>query len=94
MPDKSRQDWTSLAGEIDIESRAFIDGAYRDALSGATRETVNPANGQKLADVANCGVEDADRAVAVARAVFERGTWANMAPADRKMVLVCRHLRN
>ena len=88
MPDKSRQDWTSLAGEIDIESRAFIDGAYRDALSGATRETVNPANGQKLADVANCGVEDADRAVAVARAVFERGTWANMAPADRKMVLV------
>jgi len=88
VPDKSRQDWTSLAGEIDIESRAFIDGAYRDALSGATRETVNPANGQKLADVANCGVEDADRAVAVARAVFERGTWANMAPADRKMVLV------
>ncbi|NCF71968.1 MAG: aldehyde dehydrogenase family protein [Gammaproteobacteria bacterium] len=88
MPDKSRQDWTSLAGEIEIESRAFIDGAYRDALSGATRETINPANGQKLADVANCGVADADRAVAVARAVFERGTWANMAPADRKMVLV------
>jgi acyl-CoA reductase-like NAD-dependent aldehyde dehydrogenase len=88
VPDKSRQDWTSLAGEIEIESRAFIDGAYRDALSGATRETINPANGQKLADVANCGVADADRAVAVARAVFERGTWANMAPADRKMVLV------
>lgn len=88
MPDKSRQDWTSLAGEIEIESRAFIDGAYRDALSGATRETISPANGQKLADVANCGVADADRAVAVARAVFERGTWANMAPADRKMVLV------
>lgn len=88
MLDKSKKDWNSLAGEIEIESRAFIDGAYRDALSGATRETVNPGNGQKLADVANCGVEDADRAVEIARAVFERGTWANMAPADRKMVLV------
>jgi acyl-CoA reductase-like NAD-dependent aldehyde dehydrogenase len=86
--DKTKQDWESLAGEIEIESRAFIDGAYHDALSGATRETVNPGNGRKLADVANCGIEDADRAVEVARAAFESGVWANMAPADRKMVLV------
>jgi len=88
MLDKTKQDWGSLAVEIEIESRAFIDGEYRDALSGATRETVNPGNGQKLADVANCGVEDADHAVKVARAAFESGVWANMAPADRKMVLV------
>jgi len=86
--DKTKQNWDSLAGEIEIESRAFIDGAYRDALSGATRETVNPGNGRKLADVANCGIEDADRAVEIARAAFESGVWANMAPADRKMVLV------
>ena len=88
MLDKTKQNWDSLAGEIEIESRAFIDGAYRDALSGATRETVNPGNGRKLADVANCGIEDADRAVEIARAAFESGVWANMAPADRKMVLV------
>jgi acyl-CoA reductase-like NAD-dependent aldehyde dehydrogenase len=30
-----------------------------------------PADGKKIADVANCGVEDADRAVEVARAAFE-----------------------
>jgi acyl-CoA reductase-like NAD-dependent aldehyde dehydrogenase len=88
MLDKTTQDWRSLAADLEIEGRAFIDGQYRDALAGETRATVSPASGQKLADVASCGIEDADRAVAVARATFESGTWASMAPADRKMVLV------
>ena len=88
MLNKTIQDWTSLAAELDIEGRAFINGRYVDALAGGTRETLSPGNGQKLADVANCGVEDADHAVAIARTAFESGVWANMAPADRKMVLV------
>jgi 4-guanidinobutyraldehyde dehydrogenase/NAD-dependent aldehyde dehydrogenase len=88
MLDKTKQHWTSLATELEIEGRAFINGRYQDALSGETRPTVAPGDGRKLADVANCGPEDADHAVGIARAVFERGTWADMAPADRKMVLV------
>jgi acyl-CoA reductase-like NAD-dependent aldehyde dehydrogenase len=86
--DKTTQDWHAEAANLAIEGRAFVNGQYQDALSGETRVTVNPGNGKKLADVANCGTEDADRAVEIARASFERGTWANMAPADRKMVLV------
>jgi len=88
MLDKTIQDWSSLAADLDIESRAFINGRYENTLSGETRETMNPANGEKLADVANCAPEDADRAVEIARAAFESGVWAAMAPADRKMVLV------
>ena len=88
MLDKTKQDWTSLAVELEIEGRAFADGHYQDALAGETRETLSPADGRKLADVANCGTEDADRAVAVARKAFESGVWSSMAPADRKMVLV------
>ena len=88
MLNKTIQDWTLLAADLDIEGRAFINGRYVDALAGGTRETLSPGNGQKLADVANCGVEDADHAVAIARTAFESGVWANMAPADRKMVLV------
>jgi acyl-CoA reductase-like NAD-dependent aldehyde dehydrogenase len=88
MLNKTKQDWISLAADLDIEGRAFIDGRYQDALSGETRETVSPGDGHKLADVANCGAEDADNAVRIARAAFESGVWANMAPADRKMVLV------
>jgi len=88
MLDKTKQDWTALAAELDFEGRAFINGRYQDALAGETRATVSPGDGQKLTDVANCGIEDADHAVGIARAAFESGVWADMAPADRKMVLV------
>ncbi len=88
MLDKTTQDWKSLAEGLEIEARAFVNGQYQDALAGETRATMNPANGDKIADVANCGTEDADHAVSVARSTFESGVWASMAPADRKMVLV------
>lgn len=88
MLDKTINDWNSDAADLEIESRAFINGQYQDAMAGETRETLNPADGRKLADVANCGTEDADGAVKVARAAFDGGVWASMAPADRKMVLV------
>ena len=73
MLDKTTQDWRSLAADLEIEGRAFVNGRYQETLAGETRATMSPANGQKLAEVANCGIEDADRAVAVARAAFERG---------------------
>ena len=88
MLDRTATDWQALASQLDIEGRAFIDGRYVDALSGATRPTVNPANGQQITDVALCGTEDADLAVKGARAAFESGVWSRMAPMDRKMVLV------
>jgi 4-guanidinobutyraldehyde dehydrogenase/NAD-dependent aldehyde dehydrogenase len=88
MLDKTIHDWRSAAADIEIECRAFINGQYRDALAGETRTTYNPANGQALAAVTSCGPEDADQAIARARAVFESGVWSGMAPADRKEVLV------
>jgi 4-guanidinobutyraldehyde dehydrogenase/NAD-dependent aldehyde dehydrogenase len=88
MLEKTRQDWDALAKGLDIEGRAFINGRYEDAVTGATRPSVSPGDGRKLADVAECGVEDADRAVGIARAAFESGVWVNMAPADRKAILV------
>jgi acyl-CoA reductase-like NAD-dependent aldehyde dehydrogenase len=88
MLDKTRQDWASLVDGLSIESRAFVNGRYVDALSGETRATMSPADGRELADVANCGPEDADQAVKIARDAFENGVWSAMAPADRKMVLV------
>ena len=88
MLDRTATDWRQLAAKLDIEGRAFIDGRFVDALSGRTRPTVNPANGEELAEVALCAEEDADRAVAGARAAFESGCWANMAPMERKLILV------
>lgn len=88
MLDKTHTDWKQAADELAIEGRAFIDGRYVDAASGETAPTINPASGETLAEVARCGAEDADRAVAGARTAFEDGRWADMAPMDRKMILV------
>jgi acyl-CoA reductase-like NAD-dependent aldehyde dehydrogenase len=88
MLDKTATGWQSLAAELNFEGRAFVNGRYVDALSGHTRPTVNPANGNELVHVASCGVEDADLAVQGARAAFESGCWSRMAPMDRKMVMV------
>jgi acyl-CoA reductase-like NAD-dependent aldehyde dehydrogenase len=88
MLDKTVTDWRAASTQLAFEGRAFINGRYVHALNGATRPTMNPANGLALAEVASCGPEDADLAVAGARKVFESGDWSQMAPSARKMVLV------
>jgi gamma-glutamyl-gamma-aminobutyraldehyde dehydrogenase len=71
-----------------FRTQAFIDGAFRDAASGATFETENPASGEVIATVAAGDETDIDLAVAAARRSFEDGRWSRMAPADRKKVLL------
>ena len=88
MSDKTLADWQAAARAIQVDGRALINGRRVDALSGETRTTTNPADGSAIAEVAQCGTEDADAAVAIARRTFESGVWSGMAPGDRKMVLV------
>ncbi len=88
MTSMTLSDWQTKAAAMTIEGRAFINGQYAQALSGETRPTINPATGKVLTDVASCGQEDADLAIAGARKAFESGVWSKMAPADRKKVLV------
>jgi 4-(gamma-glutamylamino)butanal dehydrogenase len=71
-----------------FRTQAFIDGAFRDAASGATFETENPATGEVIAAVAAGDASDIDLAVQAARRSFEDGRWSRMAPADRKKVLL------
>jgi len=70
-----------------IRTQAYIDGAFVDAADGATFDSIAPATGQVIAKVAACSEADVDRAVAAARAAFDRGDWSRIAPADRKAVL-------
>jgi betaine-aldehyde dehydrogenase len=54
----------------------YIDGRWQPALCGATREVVNPANGEVIALVADSQVEDTRAAIAAAKkAFYETGTW-------------------
>ncbi len=71
-----------------FRTQAFIDGTFRDAASGATFTTENPATGEVIAEVAAGDSTDIDAAVAAARRSFDDGRWSRMAPADRKGVLL------
>ncbi|TXH32779.1 MAG: aldehyde dehydrogenase [Rhodospirillaceae bacterium] len=78
------KNWVQEVAKLKIKSQAFIDGRYVAAASGKTFDCINPATGQVVASVAACDQEDVDRAVAVARRVFEAGTWSRLDPAERK----------
>ena len=80
--------WQERARRLEFRTQAFIDGRYVDAASGATFDCVNPATGKLLARVAAGDTEDINRAVNSARAAFRKGSWAQLAPAKRKRVLL------
>ena len=80
--------WHSLAETVEPRTELFIGGEFVAAATGRTFETVNPADGSVLAQVARGAAEDVDRAVGAARASFERGSWSRAAPAERKQVLL------
>ncbi|MEC9265555.1 MAG: aldehyde dehydrogenase [Pseudomonadota bacterium] len=84
----TRDEYQALAKSIPLPGNAFIDGAFRPAKSGKTFTTVNPTTGIALGDVAACGADDVDFAVAKARDAFEDGRWSRLPPGDRKAVLL------
>lgn len=74
--------------KLQIEGRAYINGAYVGAKSGQTFPCISPSTGQSVADVASCDEHDVDAAVKAARQSFEAGVWSGLAPRERKKVLV------
>ncbi len=64
----------------------LIDGEWRNAASGKTFETYDPATGEVLARVAEAGDEDVDAAVAAARRALE-GPWGKMGGSERGRII-------
>ncbi len=67
--------------------RLLIGGHWVEALSGKTFDSVNPATGKVIAQLAEGGEEDVDRAVAAARTAFE-GPWGKFKPFDRQALML------
>ena len=67
--------------------KLLINGRWEEALSGETFATTNPANGEKLAEIALAGVEDVNRAVRAARIAYETGPWGKMGGEERGLLL-------
>ncbi len=68
--------------------RLFIAGEWVD--SGRTFDTINPATGEVLTQVAEASPADVDRAVTAARQAFDhtgKGTWRSMSASERGRLL-------
>ncbi|MFK0158082.1 aldehyde dehydrogenase family protein [Streptomyces sp. NPDC090493] len=85
---RSYTDWLAAAGKLAFETRPFIDGSFTDATSGDSFTSVSPRDGAVLAQVQAAGAQDVDRAVRSARAAFEDGRWRDLAPKERKRILL------
>lgn len=87
MP-STANDYVARVRSLPIVTDAYIDGKRVPASSGKRFACVSPRDGAIVAEVAECGVEDVNRAVEAARRAFEEGPWPSLSPRDRRSVLL------
>ncbi|GAB5457877.1 MAG: NAD-dependent succinate-semialdehyde dehydrogenase [Henriciella sp.] len=66
-------------------TQAYIDGQWRDAASGASFDVINPANGEIIAQVADCSAADAQAAINAADQA--QSGWAKTTANERSAIL-------
>jgi betaine-aldehyde dehydrogenase len=64
-----------------------VGGEWREAISGATRDIVDPAVARPFAVVAEGDEQDTDLAVEAARRAFDEGDWPRTPAAERAALL-------
>lgn len=75
-------------------TKLFINNEFVNAKSGKTFPTINPASGEKLADIAEGDKADVDIAVEAARKAFARkSAWRQLPASGRgKLITKLAHL--
>jgi aldehyde dehydrogenase (NAD+) len=75
---------TAFQPEIKLgPTKLLINGKWVNSTSGKTFPTVNPSTGEVITQVAESDAADVDKAVAAARAAFDKGPWRKMSASQR-----------
>src|SRR5258708_38889963 len=75
---------TAMQPEVKIgPTKLLINGKWVDSVSGKTFPTINPSTGEGITQVAESDAPDVDKAVAAARAAFDKGPWRQMRASQR-----------
>ena len=77
-PAPESTDHIQLKNKYDL----FINGEFVLSSDGKYFDTINPSNEKKIAEVAEAGKADIDKAVASARKAYDK-TWSKMHPKER-----------
>jgi acyl-CoA reductase-like NAD-dependent aldehyde dehydrogenase len=86
----------ALPDALSAPAREFISQSHRlligserpEAADGRTFATLDPATGREIAEVAQGGAEDVERAVAAAREAFADSPWASLPAAGRERLML------
>lgn len=68
-------------------TQLLINNEWVESCSGKRFETINPATGEVICDVALSDAPDVDKAVAAARKAFTSGQWPKMSARERGLLL-------
>ena len=68
-----------------LRTQAYIGGKWENANSGATRDVLNPATGEKIGTVPDMGAAETRRAIEAAKAAFP--AWAAKTAKERGAIL-------
>ena len=77
-PAPESTDHIQLKDQYDL----FINGEFIPAVDGKYFDTINPSNEKKIAEVAEAGKSDIEKAVASSQKAYEK-TWSKMHPKER-----------
>jgi len=67
--------------------KMYINGEFVDAENGEMSDVLEPCTEGVIASVPVASNDDADKAVAAARAAFDGGEWSQLKPAERERLL-------
>lgn len=68
-------------------TQLLIDNEWVESISGKRFETINPATGEVICEVAEADAPDVDRAVEAARKAFTSGEWPQISATRRGELL-------
>jgi aldehyde dehydrogenase (NAD+) len=68
-------------------TKLLINNQWVKSVSGKTFPTINPSTGEVITQVAEADAADVDKAVAAARAAFEKGPWKKMSGSQRGVLM-------
>src|SRR5436190_22475558 len=75
-----------MATETAAAYKNFVGGEWVDAIEGATMDVINPATGEKIAEVPRGTQADVDRAVEAANKALPE--WLDATPGERMTALL------
>src|SRR5499433_4018032 len=68
-------------------TKLLINNKWVEATSGKSFPTINPSTGEVITQVAEADAADVDKAVAAARAAFDKGPWKKMTASQRGVLM-------